>query len=50
MNLDEFPVGSGETDFAKYVLRPKVLRHYDLDATGINQKQIHRWFIKVFLS
>jgi hypothetical protein len=46
MNLDEFPGGFGETDFAKYVLRPKVLRHYDLNAVGINQKHIHRWFIK----
>jgi hypothetical protein len=46
MNLDEFPDGFGETDFAKYVLGSKVLRHYDLDAIGINQKQIHRWFIK----
>ena len=46
MNLDEFPGGFGETDFAKYVLRSYVLRHYDLEAVGINQKQIHRWFIK----
>lgn len=47
MNLDEFPGGFGETDFAKYVLRPRVLSHYyDLESVGINQKQIHRWFIK----
>lgn len=46
MNLDEFPGGFGGTDFAKYVLRPCVLNHYDLESVGINQKQIHRWFIK----
>lgn len=46
MNLDEFPGGFGETDFAKYVLRSRVLSHYDLQSAGINQKQIHRWFIK----
>jgi hypothetical protein len=46
MNLDEFPGGFGGTDFARYVLSSKVLRLYDLDGIGINQKQIHRWFIK----
>ncbi|MBR8841084.1 MAG: hypothetical protein DSM106950_45840 [Stigonema ocellatum SAG 48.90 = DSM 106950] len=46
MNLDEFPGGFGGTDFAKYVLKPRVISHYDLDSYGINQKQIHRWFIK----
>lgn len=47
MDLDEFPGGFGETDFAKYVLRSRVLSYYyDLESIGINQKQIHRWFIK----
>lgn len=46
MNLDEFPGGFGGTDFAKYVLEPCVLSHYDLHSAGINQKQIYCWFIK----
>jgi hypothetical protein len=45
MNLDEFPWGFGGTDFAEYVLKPRVISHYDLASVGINQKQIHRWFI-----
>ena len=46
MNLDEFPGGFGGTDFAKYVLGSRVLRHYDLESLEINQQHIHRWFIK----
>ena len=46
MNLDVFPGGFGGTDFAKYVLGSRVLSHYKLDSKGINQQQIHRWFIK----
>ncbi|MEG4632591.1 hypothetical protein QUB56_23885 [Microcoleus sp. AR_TQ3_B6] len=47
MNLDEFPGGFGGTDFARYILEPRVLRHYySFENLGIEQQNIHRWFIK----
>jgi hypothetical protein len=46
MNLTHFPGGFGGTDFAKYILTPRILDHYDLESVGINLTQINRWFIK----
>ncbi|MEO1375714.1 MAG: hypothetical protein AAFW70_15640, partial [Cyanobacteria bacterium J06635_10] len=46
MNLGNSPGLFGGTDFAKYVLKSHVLTHYDVESVGINQEQIHRWFIR----
>jgi hypothetical protein len=46
MKLDEFPGGFGGTDFARYVLEPRVISRYDIESVEINRKQIYGWFIK----
>lgn len=43
MNLSSYGIG---TDFARYILDPHVLNQYDLQATGITESQVHRWFMK----
>jgi len=43
MNLDSYGIG---TDFARYILEPKLLRRYDIDSLGITSTQVHAWFMK----
>lgn len=42
MNLSSYGIG---TDFARYIL-PSVTNKYDLEAVGITESQIRRWFIQ----
>jgi hypothetical protein len=43
MNLDSYGIG---TDFARYMLQPKLLRRYDIESCGITKEQVYSWFIR----
>jgi len=43
MHLDDFGIGS---DFARYILEPRVLREYNISSVGITKDKVYRWFLK----